>query len=143
MLWFLLNSLNYCRTFARQKRLLFTNQRPYTMTHKLFGLKGKSMAQAKTLTDRELRKVLNYIALRKHATRNRVILLTTHWAGLRVGEVAALRIGDVLSADGTIKESLSGILCLRHNMSPRSMYAKQGEQEENGRDAAQHSERVH
>ena len=106
MLWFLLNSLNYCRTFARQKRLLFTNQRPYTMTHKLFGLKGKTMAQAKTLTDRELRKVLSYIALRKHATRNRAMLLVTHWSGMRVGEVAALRISDILSADGAVKDEV-------------------------------------
>lgn len=106
MLWLLINSLNYCRTFARQKRLLFTNQRPYTMTHKLFGLKEKSMAQAKTLTDRELRKVLSYISLRKHATRNRAMLLVTHWSGMRVGEVAALRISDILSADGAIKDEV-------------------------------------
>ena len=64
------------------------------------------MAQAKTLTDKEMRKVLNYIALRKHATRNRAMLLVTHWAGMRVGEVAALRIGDVWSADGVMKDEV-------------------------------------
>ena len=64
------------------------------------------MAQAKTLTDRELRKVLNYIAMRKHAARNRAMLLVTHWSGMRVGEVAALKIGDVLSADGAIKDEV-------------------------------------
>ncbi len=61
------------------------------------------MAQAKTFTDKELRRVLDYIASRKHAARNRAMLLTTHWAGLRVGEVAALKIGDVWADDGTIK----------------------------------------
>ena len=64
------------------------------------------MAQAKTLTDKEMRKVLNYIALRKHAARNRAMLLVTHWSGMRVGEVSALRIGDVWSADGTVKDEV-------------------------------------
>ena len=39
-------------------------------------------------------------------------------------------------------ESLSEILCVRHNMSTRSMYAKQDEQEATGSGAAQHSERT-
>lgn len=61
------------------------------------------MAKAKTLTDKELRKVLAFIVVRKHAVRNRTMLLLTHWAGCRVGTVAALRIDDVLNTDGTIK----------------------------------------
>ena len=46
------------------------------------------MAQAKTLTAAELRRATDYIATRQHAARNRAMLLTTHLAGLRVGEVA-------------------------------------------------------
>lgn len=61
------------------------------------------MGQAKTLTDRELKKVLDYVAVHKHAARNRAMLMLTCQAGLRVSEVAALRCGDVLAADGTIK----------------------------------------
>jgi len=64
------------------------------------------MSQAKTLTEKEIKKVLLFIALRKHAVRNRVMLLITHWAGMRVGEVAALRIGDVVAADGSIKPEI-------------------------------------
>ena len=64
------------------------------------------MAQAKTLTDRELKKVLNFISCHKHAARNRAMLLTTHWSGMRVGEVAALLIGDVMNGDGTIKSEV-------------------------------------
>lgn len=65
------------------------------------------MAQAKTLKPAELRQVLGYIATStKHAARNRTMLLMTHWAGLRVGEVAALSIGDVVNADGTVKEEV-------------------------------------
>ena len=39
--------------------------------------------------------------------------------------------------------SLSEILCVRHNMSARSMYAKQDAKEETGSGAAQHSEGTH
>jgi integrase/recombinase XerD len=30
----------------------------------------------------------------------------THWAGMRVGEVAALSIGDVRNADGSVKDEI-------------------------------------
>ena len=50
------------------------------------------MAQARVLTERELRKVLNYCNTQPHSARNRSMLLCTHLAGMRVGEVAALCI---------------------------------------------------
>jgi integrase/recombinase XerD len=62
------------------------------------------MSQAKTLSDKELRIVLATIAQNRHAARNRAMVLMLIWAGLRVGEIAALRIGDVVAADGMIKE---------------------------------------
>ena len=65
------------------------------------------MAQARVLTERELRKVLNFCNTQPHAARNRAMLLCTHQAGMRVGEVAALRICDVLAADGEILEEIS------------------------------------
>jgi integrase/recombinase XerD len=64
------------------------------------------MSQAKTLTAQELRRVLDYVATRKHAARNRAMLLCTHWAGMRVGEVAALLISDVLDADGNVRNEI-------------------------------------
>lgn len=69
--------------------------------------KEKAMAQARVLTERELRKVLNFCNTQPHASRNRTMLLCTHQAGMRVGEVAALRICDVLAADGAIVEEIS------------------------------------
>ena len=54
------------------------------------------MAQAKTLTAAELRRATDYIATRPHAARNRAMLLTTHLAGLRVGEVALLSWSDAV-----------------------------------------------
>ncbi|TDK63702.1 tyrosine-type recombinase/integrase [Sapientia aquatica] len=64
------------------------------------------MSQAKTLTPQELRRVLDYVATRKHAARNRAMLLVTHLSGMRVGEVAALRISDVLGADGKVRSEI-------------------------------------
>ena len=64
------------------------------------------MAQAKTFKTEELEQVLNYVNLSKHAQRNRAILLLTHWAGLRVGEVAALRMCDVLDANNDVKSEI-------------------------------------
>jgi integrase/recombinase XerD len=61
------------------------------------------MAKAKTLTDKDLKKVLNYIAVNNHAARNRAMLLCTAYAGLRVKEVAALKIADVIDVDVGIK----------------------------------------
>ena len=61
------------------------------------------MSQARVLSPQELRRVLDHVATRRHSARNRVMLLLTHYAGMRVAEVAALRINDVLSSDSTIK----------------------------------------
>ena len=52
------------------------------------------MAQAKTLTKEELTRVLDYIRTRRFAPRNRAMMLLTHLAGLRIGEVACLRWSD-------------------------------------------------
>ena len=61
------------------------------------------MSQARVLTERELRKVMLYCAVHPHSARNKCMLLMTHHAGLRVGEVAALRLADVVAGDGTIR----------------------------------------
>ena len=62
--------------------------------------------QAKTLTQQELRRVLDYIATRPHSARNRAMLLTTHYAGIRVGELAHLRYQDVVDSTGQIREEI-------------------------------------
>jgi integrase/recombinase XerD len=60
-----------------------------------------AMAQARVLTDKELKQVLNYNdACERHAARNSLMLLLTHWAGMRVGEVVALHVSDVATEDG-------------------------------------------
>lgn len=64
------------------------------------------MSQAKVLNEKELRKVLLYVSAHKHASRNKAMLLMTHLSGMRVGEVAAVTIRDVLNADGSIKDEI-------------------------------------
>ena len=64
------------------------------------------MAQAKVLNDKEIRRVLLYISAHKHAARNKAMLLCTHLAGMRIGEVAALRLCNVLNSDGTIRDEV-------------------------------------
>jgi integrase/recombinase XerD len=64
------------------------------------------MAQAKTLTKEEMTRVLDYINTRRFAQRNRAMMLLTHLAGLRIGEVACLRWSDVMNLDGTVKDEI-------------------------------------
>ena len=61
------------------------------------------MKQAATLTERQIKAVLAHCATRKHAARDRAIVLTSFYAGLRAKEIAALTVGNVLSEDGSVK----------------------------------------
>jgi integrase/recombinase XerD len=64
------------------------------------------MATAKSLTQAEIEKVINYISTQANAQRNRAMFCITMLAGLRVSEVAGLTIGDVRNADGTVKTEI-------------------------------------
>lgn len=64
------------------------------------------MPQAKTLKDSELKKVLNLCQIGRHAHRNRIMLLISFWSGMRVGEIASLKIHDVLNSDNTVKSEV-------------------------------------
>ena len=64
------------------------------------------MAQARTLSAAEFEQLLAHIDTRKYAVRNRCMMLLTHWAGLRIGEVACLRWSDVMAVDGVVKDEI-------------------------------------
>jgi integrase/recombinase XerD len=64
------------------------------------------MGQAKSLSERETRLVLATIAQGRHAPRNRAMFLLSLWGGMRVGEIAALRIGDVANVNGEVKSEI-------------------------------------
>lgn len=95
-------STNHKKPIAKNKKRSQTFE-----VGKLWFCGDRALKQAKTFTPQDLRRVLDYIATRKHAARNRVMLLMTHWAGLRVGEVAALRLRDVLDADRKVLSEIT------------------------------------
>ena len=64
------------------------------------------MSAAKSLTSDELDAVLNYIATKPNAARNRAMLLMTVLAGLRVSEVAGLMLCDVVDERNRIRSEV-------------------------------------
>ena len=62
--------------------------------------------QAKVLNSSEIRRVLDYVVTRKHALRNRALVLIMFNTGMRVSEVASLRIKDVVDSEGNIKNEI-------------------------------------
>ena len=64
------------------------------------------MSQAKVLTEKEVRKILLYIASRKHASRNRAMFVVLNSSGMRVGELANLRLCHVLTPTGEIVDEI-------------------------------------
>jgi integrase/recombinase XerD len=64
------------------------------------------MKQAKVLTDAEMKRLLAVVAKDRHAKRNRLAIMLSHLAGLRVGEIASLSVENVVKPDGTVREEL-------------------------------------
>ena len=83
------------------------------------------MAQAKTLTPAEFEQVLDYIATRKFPRRNRIMLLTGYWSGMRVGEIASLSVGDVMNKDGTVKSEIRLTAEQTKGRQPRTVFLPQ------------------
>jgi len=64
------------------------------------------MAQAKTLNEQELEHLLDHISKRKYAQRDRALILTSHYSGMRVGEIASLTVGHVLDNKGNVRSEI-------------------------------------
>jgi integrase/recombinase XerD len=62
--------------------------------------------QAKTLTAEELRRVLDYVATRKHSTRNRALVTCSFYSGCRVGELSSLTYADVVDDVGEVRNEI-------------------------------------
>lgn len=61
------------------------------------------MKQARVLTSAEIKRVLIYCNGTKYAHRNRLAVLFSHYAGLRVGEIATLTWEQLLDVHGSIR----------------------------------------
>ena len=84
-----------------------------------------SMSQAKTLTSTEIQQVLAYMSQRSFALRNRVMLLTGLWSGMRVGEIASLRVGDVRNDDHSIRAEVRLTAEQTKGRQPRTVFLPQ------------------
>ena len=83
------------------------------------------MSQAKTLTPNEIEQVLNYIATQNFPLRNRVMLLTGLFSGMRVGEISSLSIGDVMNTDRTVKAEVRLTAEQTKGRQPRTVFLPQ------------------
>ncbi len=93
--------------YKEKKSADINKQRKYTLDIEKLTFRRVLMSkQAKTLSTQEIRRVLDYVATRKHGERNRAMLLTMYYAGLRVKECAELRYEDVLDTEGKIRAEI-------------------------------------
>ncbi len=100
-------SLILLRPLLGQKEVGILNKRKNNIcTVSISKRKVHMPKQARTLNERELQRLLDYVATTKNAQRNRAMILLTHLAGMRIGEVAAVRVCDVLASDGTVRDEI-------------------------------------
>ena len=64
------------------------------------------MKQAPVLTERDMKRVLQYVARSTFPARNRCLLMFSWLAGMRVAEIAALKISDVVTAAGEVRPEI-------------------------------------
>jgi integrase/recombinase XerD len=64
------------------------------------------MAQASVLTDADIRRVFRIIETTRHAVRNRLAFVLSIYAGMRIGEIAALKISDVRTAQCEVRREI-------------------------------------
>ncbi len=95
-------------TINRQNTFASPISKPYArQMGNLWASCGKSKTkQAKTLTEKDIERVIAYIKPRAHAARNRAMLMLTYYSGMRVGEVSGLRYMDVVDIDRNIRAEI-------------------------------------
>lgn len=64
------------------------------------------MAAAKSLTQIEIDKVMQFVETSLYAKRNKLMLQFSLLAGMRVSEIADLKLCDVRDADGTVRSEI-------------------------------------
>ena len=65
------------------------------------------MKQAPVLTERDIKRVLQHCAHSAFQQRNRCVFMLGMLSGMRIGEIAALRVGDVLTASGEARAEIA------------------------------------
>ena len=81
------------------------------------------MAQAKTLTKAELKRLFDVTrSCSRYAERDLTMLQLTHYCGMRVGEVAALRITDVVDENYKVRAEIVLAAAITKSKRPRRIF---------------------
>ena len=70
-------------------------------------MKDRQMAKAKVLTSQEIKRVLVIAETGSNGLRDKTALALSIMAGMRIGEIAALTIGDMRGLDGKCVEVIN------------------------------------
>lgn len=65
------------------------------------------MKQAQVLSERDVKLMLSQIARSSYSSRNRCMFLLALYSGMRVGELAALNVSDVMDAKGRLRDQIA------------------------------------
>ena len=84
------------------------------------------MPQAATLSDRDVKRALNYTATRRYAERDRAVILTSLYAGLRAKELAALNWDDVFDDEGAVRSQFTLTAAQTKGQKSRTVYVGSG-----------------
>ncbi len=68
------------------------------------------MKQAQVLSDRDCKRVMALVSRSAFANRNRCALQLSWLAGMRVGEIAALNVGDVICQSAFKRDPFLGLI---------------------------------
>ena len=63
------------------------------------------MSQATTLSSKDIKRATQAIKLRKYAVRDLTIFLFGLYSGLRAKELASLRVSNVYTEDGAVRDT--------------------------------------
>ena len=66
--------------------------------------RGLKMAQARTINEKQAKTMFAFLSTQRNAKRNKPRFALSYYCGLRAKEIASLKVGDVLKADGSIKD---------------------------------------
>lgn len=62
------------------------------------------MPQARTINEKQARSLFAFISAGRNPLRNKAMFALSYYCGLRAKEIASLKIGDIVKADGSVKD---------------------------------------
>ena len=69
-------------------------------------MRNRRQGQSRLLTNDEIKRVVQFQKSSRHSIRNICLVYMSVYLGMRVGEIAQLKIGDVVNEDLSIKEQV-------------------------------------